>query len=241
MGFFWVILGITVVIYLVLRYYPRAKTKIVVDKIGMESLGFVRVEYPEGVLKKRIVDLHTKYEGQKLAIHDVFQLTQAKGWIFIFDLVNEVDPEPSLVAQDMVSIFSSELNSPRIVILSRLNRTGMWGVVMDRFLSRMANWENNTQHLKPISFADEVDINKRYYIFGSDELKTRNFMTPGRLKCLLGLSNNYAIDLDEDLLTITMTIHTKDLGRKDCIQMTLNEAIGLVACLTESQVAEGGS
>jgi hypothetical protein len=240
MDFIWIFLIITAIVYLLLRYYPRKPKKRQVEQVGMDSLGFLPVPYPEAILKKKIVQLHTKYDGQQIAMHDVFQ-RKSEGvdkpgiedqWTYLFDLEDQAGKEPAILAQDVIAIISTHLDLPRISILTRPNVTGGFGGMMDRLVSRMANWENNTQSLRRITFPDQPDLNNRYFFFSPDEAHARAFLSPSRLVLLQNLQEHYAIDMDNDLVTIHKVV-TNSSTRREQILQTLADAIDLVNILKE--------
>ena len=224
MDFAWIFLIIAAVIYLILRYYPRRKKPLEPESVGMETLGFTLVEYPEAVLKKKVIQLHTKYENQELVLHDVFKKEGDKEWLFLFDIMDHANKDPYLLAQDVVAIISQELNTPRLTMISRPNASGgSVGGVFNRFVSRLANWENNIQGLKQLSFTDQPNFENRFFVFSPTEEPAKTFLTPERLETLSNLDTPYAIDMGMDILTLHQNMPDRKINRKDRIEQTLND------------------
>jgi len=243
MDFAWIFLIIAAVGYLFLRYYPRKKKQPQPEAVGMDSLGFSPVEYPEAVLKKKVIQLHTKYEDQQLVLHDVFELKTEPGaeaepsvknnWVYLFDIEDHAGKEPYVLAQDVIAIISTELNTPRINIIARpQSQGGALGGMVDRFVSRLADWEDNTQGLKRLSFEDHPEIDKRFYIFAPLVEQAKSFLTPERLDALSNLDEPYAIDMSIDTLTIHQTMPDKRIDRRQRIENTLKDAYRLNNVLT---------
>lgn len=249
MDFAWIFLIIAAVGYLVLRYYPRKKKQSQPEAVGMDSLGFSPVEYPEAVLKKKVIQMHTKYEDQHLILHDVFELNtepvaepqaepkaehSAKSdWVYLFDIEDHAGKEPYVLAQDVIAIISSELNTPRINIIARpQSQGGALGGIVDRFVTRLADWEDNTQGLKRLSFEDYPKIDKRFYIFSPLVEQAKSFLTPERLDAISNLDEPYAIDMSIDTVTIHQTMPDKRIDRRLRIEQTLKDAYRLTSVLT---------
>lgn len=245
MDIFWILLIITAIVYLLLRYYPRKRKKNQVEEVGMDSLGFHPIPFPEAILKKKVVQLHTKYEGQQLALHDVFQKnfdgvnSAEKGdqWIYLFDIEDQAGKESTILAQDVIAIIDTRLSLPRITILTRPNATGEFGGIIDRFVSRFANWENNTQSLRKIDFLDQPEINKRYFVFSTSPDQGKTFLTIPKLEFLLNLSEHYAIDMVDDLITVHLVITGSKSSRRFRITQTLADATNLARILSENNAA----
>ena len=205
-----------IVIYTVRSIRKRNKAPII-DQIGMTEIDYVSVPFPNSNVKRSVIQLHTKYQDQKLVMHDVYQQNQSDFQIFLFDLQDQGRKEASSLAQDMIAVFSAKFNLPRLTILTRPQVTGTFGTIFEQFLNRLANWEDNLQGLQKISFPDRVGFDQRYMVFGVDQEITKAYLTSDRLDFLEKVSNHYAIDTGGDTFTLIPVIRKTGLSRRELI------------------------
>ncbi len=230
---FIVLIFIAGIILFTVRAYQKRNRRPVMDQVGMAELGFKPTAYPDAGLKRSVNQLHTKYPNQMLAMHDVFQQDYPEFQIFLFDLLDQADKQPAILAQDMLVVFSAAFNFPRITILTRPNVSGALGSMVGKFLNRLANWDNNVQGLQQLTLENQADIHQRYMIFAVDAEAARDFLTQNVLEHLTRLDNHYAIDLGGDIFSLIPVMPNTAISRKERIQAYVSDAQTLVPVFSQ--------
>jgi hypothetical protein len=225
--FFIALIFIAGIIFFTYRSYQKRQRRPVIDQVGMADLGFTPASYPEAALKRSVNQIHTKYPDQVLSMHDVFLQDHTDYQLFLFDLLDEAGKQPTILAQDVLAVFSAGFNFPRITILTRPNMSGSLGNVVGKFLDRLANWEDNLQGLRQVEIKSSAELQQRYMIFAVDENAAREFLTPDRLDYLSKLGNHYAIDLGGDIFTLIPVIPKAALSRRERIDEYVRDARSL--------------
>ncbi len=227
------ILVISILGFLVFRFFTRRKKPVVKEPLSMADLGFSAIPFPEADFKMAITRLHHKYSGQQLAVADVFQKVVDQEYVYILDLEDQAEKDHFFLARDMVAIRSPEFDLPRMTIMTRLKAMGGLGNLMDRFVSRHSNWESNLQGLIQLDYDNNPIISQRYLIFSTAESEelVRLLLSDTRLNFLAGLDTNYVIDTQGDTLTIMNATINSAETRKVRIERTIQDAISLAILL----------
>ncbi len=223
------ILIISIFGFIAFRFFTRRKKTVVKDQTNRVELGFLPIPFPEADFKQSINQLHHKYSGQQIAVTDVFQKVVDQDYVYLFDVEDQAEKEPFVLARDMVAIRSLKLTLPRMTIMTRFKAMGGFGNVMDRFVSRHSNWDFNLQGLIQLDYESNPIISQRYLVFSpaAAEESTRQFLTDTRLSFLASLENNYVIDTLGDIFTIINASSSKELSRKAQIERSVQDAISL--------------
>ena len=233
MDYFWILLIVSGVIVFAIRYWPRRKKELPPEKVGMQELGFQEVKVPPASLKRDVINLQHKYEGQLLVLHDVYNLALKEYQVYLFDIEDQGGKEPMWLAQDMMAILIPGLNLPRFTIISRPQASGGMGKVIDRFMTRIAKWDDNLQNLRQIHFPEISTIELRYFVFGTDEDRIRNFLEEKKLDFFANLSGTYSIDGYSDTVTMVPVYTDRQQSRRQRIEMTLSNAQNLAEILID--------
>jgi hypothetical protein len=234
MDYFWILLIVSGIIVFAIRYWPRRKKELPPEKVGMQELGFQEVKVPPAPLKRDVINLQHKYEGQLLVLHDVYNLDRKEYQVYIFDIEDQGGKEPMWLAQDMMAILMPGLNLPRFTIISRPQASGGMGKLMDRFMTRIAKWDDNLQNLKQIHFQELPTLEQRYFIFGTDEERTRHFLEGKKLDFFANLSGSYAVDGYSETVTMVPVYTNRQQSRRQRIEITLSDAQNLAEMLIKA-------
>jgi len=228
MEIFWgILLIVSVGIAIAYRYYPRRKKTAKPEYVGMQEMGFSEVGLPDATLRRNVIQLHHKYEGQKLTLQDIFRIDHEGLPFYLFDIQDEAGKVPVLITQDMVALISPRLNLPRLVVISRPNASGGLGAVADRFMLSIADWEKNEQGLKFVSFEEDPDFNRRFLFFTTEPERVKEFIMGNLRQFLENLPQRFSIDLFADTFTIVQNSPDRSVPRKERILLTLSKAVEL--------------